>query len=201
MPPLVIYHKRRIIFDNRSNTIDASERNPRSRTNDRSPVKDPLTVRVPEKGTRRTGSEKDNMALAGEGADDIPTSPMVDSKTSRSLVKDSVTKGASNALGVTLPLGNKIVDDLKAKFDQLSMLRTTAAELLLAEYKASAEKRIIAAEGMIEALRRENEMLKKQQQKNQDSRPESVNRSASTGRISDVSTLSRTDDSSNSKGS
>lgn len=124
---------------------------------------------------------------------------MVDSKKGRSPAKDSIIHGAKNTLGVDVPSRGKIIDDLKAKFDQLSMLRTTAVESLLAEYKASAEKRIAASEGLIEALRRENEMLKQQHQKYQDSVSESANRPASTGRTSDVSTLSRADDTGSSK--
>lgn len=55
---------------------------------------------------------------------------------------------------------SSVFDELRQKFDQLSMLRTTAAEQLLEEYKKSAEQRIQAAERLIESLRQENNDLR-----------------------------------------
>lgn len=61
------------------------------------------------------------------------------------------------------------------------MLRTTAAEALLDEFKKSAEQRIQAAEKVIEGLKKENEALRK--------KTESLMQTKA-GRVSDVSTLS-----------
>jgi hypothetical protein len=60
------------------------------------------------------------------------------------------------------------------------MLRTTAAEALLEEYKKSAEDRIKAAERVIEGLRKENESLRRKAE----SGP------AKSARVSDVSAVS-----------
>jgi len=74
-------------------------------------------------------------------------------------------------------IAQKDFDELKERFEQLTMMRTTTAEKLLQDYKRIAETRIqgilgsiedfiifIAAENLIESLKNENELVKKQQQ-------------------------------------
>lgn len=130
-----------------------------------------------------------------ERTDDIPVSSMVESRKGRLPADTPTACRTTTGSGGTGASGNKLIDELKAKFDQLSMLRTTAAESLLEEYKTSAERRISAAEGMIEALRRENELLRQQQQhQSQEHAPGPVGRPVLTGRSSDVSISSRPDD-------
>lgn len=74
---------------------------------------------------------------------------------------------------------SNVLEELREKFQQLNMLRTTAAEALLDEYKKSAEERIQVAERVISALTQENESLRRTIPKNE------IN-----GRLSDVSSLS-----------
>jgi hypothetical protein len=79
------------------------------------------------------------------------------------------------------PSSSEIIDELREKFQHLNMLRTTAAEALLEEYKKSSEDRIKAAERVIDGLRKENESLRK---RSENSNP------VRSSRVSDVSTLS-----------
>lgn len=65
------------------------------------------------------------------------------------------------------------------------MLRTTAAEALLQEYKKNAEERIVAAERLIESVKKENEALKKKLSESDNNN--SLN--SQSRRVSDVSTL------------
>lgn len=80
-----------------------------------------------------------------------------------------------------------LIEELRQNFQQLTMLRTTAAEALLEEYKKTSEERITAAERVIESLKRENEALKKS--------CEAAIVPRTPSRLSDVSTLAteRTD--------
>lgn len=112
--------------------------------------------------------------------DDVPMNRVAPRRT-RSPTKKSVpsntTRGGDSS----------IIEELKNRFQELSILRTTAAEALLAEYKSAAEARIEAAEKVIDAFRKENELLKQQQQ-----RPIHHDGDLSDRRrISDVSTISR----------
>lgn len=79
-----------------------------------------------------------------------------------------------------------IIEGLREKFQQLNMLRTTAAEALLQEYKRSAEERIGVAEKLVESLKRENEALKRRlsEQDGTNAAPAGLSR-----RVSDVSNL------------
>lgn len=69
-----------------------------------------------------------------------------------------------------------LIEELKRKFDELNVLRTSAAESMLAEYKISSNARIAAAEKLIDALRKENaKLVEENQRKSQTTLNESTN--------------------------
>ncbi len=80
----------------------------------------------------------------------------------------------------------EVIEGMRQKFDELNMLRTTAAERALEDYKRAAERRIQAAEALIEALRQENEVLSKRS--SEEERLHHLLPHA--GRLSDVSSTS-----------
>lgn len=88
-----------------------------------------------------------------------------------------------------------VIEELRQKFQQLNMLRTTAAEALLEDYKKTSEERIMAAERVIDSLRRENEALKTRLEEHTGSTNGNLAAPRTPSRLSDASTLTveRTD--------
>lgn len=87
-------------------------------------------------------------------------------------VTDKVLKEIENSKSPRKPLkssplkrnftpdaNQEIVDGLRENFHRLSVLRSTEAETLLAQYRESAERRIAAGERLIEGLRQEKMQL------------------------------------------
>lgn len=83
-------------------------------------------------------------------------------KAIKSPVKKAEKVAQEGADGLLSASRVPMLEELRQKFQQLTLLRTTAAEKLLEDYKKRSNQQIEAAERLIESLRRENECLRAQ---------------------------------------
>lgn len=115
-----------------------------------SPVKkvEPVNMMSPEKKTATPKS-----AMKAPPKFFVPVSVKTPKKTTSFKEPESNINGSNDKL-------NERLQELQSQFEKLSMLRTTAAEQLLEDYKKNSEARFAASQNLISSLRAENALLK-----------------------------------------
>lgn len=152
-------------------------------------AKSPLSKMNTKTRTASTKPKKEQKSQTN--AQEISVSPVKVSTPKNSTPRKRLYDSSRENPVSARPMPNKsqstesIIDELRQKFQQLNMLRTTAAESLLEQYKENAESRIKASESLIESLRLENQALK-QHLKEASS---SINLRSDNHRMSDISII------------
>lgn len=89
----------------------------------------------------------------------MPNSPKSDRNRRKSVSFRLPSSDADHEASPANGNEGKVVEELRRNFHQLTVLRTTAAEKLLDEYKKKMSNQLAAAEKLIDSLKKENEEL------------------------------------------